>query len=86
VLTKGQRVQIRAKGSSDDWCEGTVLVLGMAAASQSVGLLLNGFVRARFGFVGGGLALFVGETIEGLDGQEYEIEAGDEGWSEQRFS
>lgn len=71
TLRKDDRVRVRMAGTSDEWCEATVLI----ANTHAAGLLLDGFVHVRKGgCIGGGLPLLLmPEGPEGLDGTRYEI-------------
>ena len=74
-MTKGEVVRVRAAGSSDDWCLGTVEIV--SGNGKSVGLRLDGLVRAHGGVIAGFLPLLVdheAERVTGLLGEEYEIE------------
>jgi hypothetical protein len=76
-LSQGQRVRVRLEGSSDEWCNGQVVVASDGNPS-SVGLLVEGMVRSSSGgWIGGGLPLVVDyeeETVRSLLGDLYEIE------------
>jgi hypothetical protein len=75
AVLPGTRVRVRAAGTNDDWTGGVVVLA--SANGRSVGLLLDGMVRAKFGFIGRALPLTVDPaagTVTGLDDQEYEME------------
>lgn len=75
-LTKGQIVRIRAAGTSDEWCPAYVVLV--SGNGESVGLWLEGLVRAGGGLETGCLPLVVNyekETVTSVvGGHEYEIE------------
>jgi hypothetical protein len=74
-LFKGRRVRIRAS-TTDEWCEGKVALI--SSNGRSAVFLIEGMVRAKGGYIGGGpLPLQIDpieETVTGLDGMEYEVE------------
>jgi hypothetical protein len=74
-VKKGDRVRVR-RDPGDEWCDAYVVLV--SENGKSVGLLLSGLVRAGDGFIGGALPLMVDpktQTVEGLTGDAYEIEA-----------
>jgi hypothetical protein len=75
-LYKGQRVRVRHLDRGGDWCEGVVVVASDTNLS-SVGLMLNGAVRAGRGGLSGGALLvtldYEAGTVVGLTGDEIEV-------------
>ena len=79
-LVKGQRVRLRLAGTDDDWTRGIVIVAS-GGNPQSVGLMVEGVLRASDGaWVGGGFPLTIDyerETVKSLINDEYEFEVAD---------
>lgn len=63
-------------GTSDEWTNAVVEIV--SSNGRSVGLSLEGLVRARNGYIGSVLPLLVdadASIIRGLDGTEYDVES-----------
>ena len=75
-MDKGDAIRVRKIGTDDEWCAATVILV--SPNGNSVALELCGFVHAAGGgIIGGVLPLLIdyeAETVNGLDGCEYEVE------------
>jgi hypothetical protein len=74
MLKKGAAVRVR-RDERDDWTTGTVAII--SANGASLGLMLDGPVRAGDGIIVGVLLLLVdyeARTITGPCGDDYQIE------------